>query len=144
MYKLVVSLVILVSYLCLGITESNASNTAVSSPDGAVTVTVGVKGHAPYYKVDYRGMALVLPSRLGFLLDSGELGANTKMGAVKRSSKDETWSQPWGESENVRNQYNELAVDLLEKSGKRMKVVFRVFNDGFGFRYIISGDNHLR
>ena len=142
MYKLVVSLVILVSYLCLGITESNASNTAVSSPDGAVTVTVGVKGHAPYYKVDYRGRALVLPSRLGFLLDSGELGANTKMGAVKRSSKDETWSQPWGESENVRNQYNELAVDLLEKSGKRMKVVFRVFNDGFGFRYIISGDNN--
>ena len=142
MYKLVVSLVILVSYLCLGITESNASNTAVSSPDGAVTLTVGVKGHAPYYKVDYRGRALVLPSRLGFLLDSGELGANTKMGAVKRSSKDETWSQPWGESENVRNQYNEMAVDLLEKSGKRMKVVFRVFNDGFGFRYIISSDNN--
>ena len=141
MNKLVVSLVILVSYLCLGITDCNAKNTAVSSPDGAVTVTVGVKGHAPFYTVSYQGTLIVTPSHLGFLLDSGELGANTKMGTVSRSSKDETWTQPWGESETVSNHYNELTVSFRENNGRQMKVVFRVFNDGFGFRYILPEYN---
>lgn len=141
MKKIGVSLIILVSHFGLGITECNARNTAVSSPDGAVTVTVGVKDHAPFYMVNYQGRMIVTPSHMGFLLDSGELGANTKMGAVSRSSNDETWTQPWGESETVRNQYNEMIVNFRENNGRQMKVVFRVFNDGFGFRYILPEYN---
>ena len=132
-----VSLVILVSYFVLGITECNARNTVVSSPDGAVTVTVGVKDHTPFYMVSYQGKTIVTPSHLGFLLDSGELGANTKMGTVGHSSNDDIWTQPWGESETVRNQYHEMVVNFNEDNGRQMKVVFRVFNDGFGFRYIL-------
>lgn len=132
-----VSLVILVSYFVLGITECNARNTVVSSPDGAVTVTVGVKDHTPFYMVSYQGKTIVTPSHLGFLLDSGELGANTKMGTVSHSSNDDIWTQPWGESETVRNQYHEMVVNFNEDNGRQMKVVFRVFNDGFGFRYIL-------
>ena len=109
----------------------------VTSPDGAVTVTVGVKGHKPYYMVSYQDRVLVTPSRLGFLLDNGELGANTKMVTVNRSTKDETWTQPWGECETTRNNYNELTVNFREHTGRTMQVVFRVFNDGFGFRYIL-------
>jgi alpha-glucosidase len=140
MNKLVVSLVILVSFLCFGITDSNAKNTAVSSPDGAVTVTVGVKGHAPFYSVSYKGKEIVAPSHLGFLLDCGELGQHVKMGAVSWASKDETWTQPWGESETTRNNYNELTVNYRESAGREMTVVFRVFNDGFGLRYILKGE----
>jgi Glycoside hydrolase 97. len=96
-----------------------------------------VKGHKPYYMVSYQDRVLVTPSRLGFLLDNGELGANTKMVTVNRSTKDETWTQPWGECETTRNNYNELTVNFREHTGRTMQVVFRVFNDGFGFRYIL-------
>jgi alpha-glucosidase len=109
----------------------------VSSPDGAVTVTVGVKAHRPFYRVNYQGRELVTPSHLGFRLDNGEIGAQTKMTGTKSDTKDETWTQPWGESETVRNHYNELTVKFTERSGRPMHVVFRVFNDGFGFRYIL-------
>ena len=115
--------------------DCNAKNEMVASPDGAVTVTVGVKDHRPFYTVDYQGRTLVAPSHLGFRLDDEELGANMTMGKVGRSSKDETWTQPWGENETARNHYNELTVDYREHTGRLMQVVFRVFNDGFGFRY---------
>lgn len=135
MKKLIVSLVILISNWCLGVTDCDAKNEMVASPDGAVTVTVGVKDHRPFYTVDYQGRTLVAPSHLGFRLDDEELGANMTMGMVSRSSKDETWIQPWGENETARNHYNELTVDYREHTGRLMQVVFRVFNDGFGFRY---------
>ena len=135
MKKLIVSLVILISNWCLGVTDCDAKNEMVTSPDGAVMVTVGVKDHRPFYTVDYQGRTLVAPSHLGFRLDDEELGANMTMGKVSRSSKDETWTQPWGENETARNHYNELTVDYREHTGRLMQVVFRVFNDGFGFRY---------
>ena len=59
------------------------------------------------------------------------------MATVNRSTQDETWTQPWGECETTRNNYNELTVNFREHTGRTMQVVFRVFNDGFGFRYIL-------
>ena len=141
MKKLIVSLVILISNWCLGVTDCDAKNEMVTSPDGAVMVTVGVKDHRPFYTVDYQGRTLVAPSHLGIRLDDEELGANMTMGKVSRSSKDETWTQPWGENETARNHYNELTVDYREHTGRLMQVVFRVFNDGFGFRYNLSSQD---
>lgn len=136
-----VRFVILVSLVMNGVTKSNAGNVKVTSPDGAVTVTVGVKNQQPFYMVNYEGKAVVAPSHLGYLLNNGELGAKTKMGKVARSHKDETWNQPWGENDITRNHYNELMVYFREQSGQPMQVVFRVYNDGFGFRYILPDYN---
>ena len=136
-----VRFVILVSLVMNGVTKSNAGNVKVTSPDGAVTVTVGVKNQQPFYMVNYEGKAVVAPSHLGYLLNNGELGAKTKMGKVARSQKDEIWNQPWGENDITHNHYNELMVNFREQSGQPMQVVFRVYNDGFGFRYILPDYN---
>ena len=114
-----------------------AKDVMVSSPDGTVTVAVGVKANKPYYTVKYCGKTLVAPSHLGYLLDNGKLGEDTKMTGRHYDEKDETWTQPWGEDSEVRNHYNELTVNFQERIGRRMNVVFRVFNDGVGFRYIL-------
>lgn len=136
-----VRFVILVSLVMNGVTKSNAGNVKVTSPDGAVTVTVGVKNQQPFYMVNYEGKAVVAPSHLGYLLNNGELGAKTKMGKVARSQKDEIWNQPWGENDITHNHYNELMVNFREQSGQPMQVVFRVYNAGFGFRYILPDYN---
>ncbi|WP_028906942.1 glycoside hydrolase family 97 protein [Xylanibacter ruminicola] len=136
-----VRFVILVSLVMNGVTKSNAGNVKVTSPDGAVTVTVGVKNQQPFYMVNYEGKAVVAPSHLGYLLNNAELGAKTKMGKVARSQKDEIWNQPWGENDITHNHYNELMVNFREQSGQPMQVVFRVYNDGFGFRYILPDYN---
>ena len=122
--------------------QVHAKDVLVCSPDGAVTVSVGVKANKPYYQVSYRNQNIVKPSHLGFELSDGLLGDNVKMLSFRKDSKDETWCQPWGEEDSVRNHYNELTVRFQERSAEKreMNVVFRVFNDGFGFRYILPRD----
>ena len=137
MNKLGLSLVIFVSSCSTAV--SSAKDVLVSSPDGAVTVTVGVKNNQPYYTMNYHSKIIVLPSHLGFQVDNGNIGSHVKMTGKQYASKDETWSQVWGEDELVRNHYNELTVSFQEQTGakKKMNVQFRVFNDGIGFRYIL-------
>ena len=124
-----------------------AKEVSVSSPDGTITVCVGVKDNKPYYSVSRGTTMIVTPSHLGFQLDGGLLGDNVRMIGKKTISKDETWQQVWGEEDTVRNHYNELTVTFEERVGKKeqMNVQFRVFNDGIGFRYILphkKGDKY--
>ena len=124
-----------------------AKEVSVSSPDGIITVSVGVKDNKPYYSVSRGETMIVTPSHLGFQLDGGLLGDNVRMTGKKTASKDETWQQVWGEEDTVRNHYNELTVTFEERVGKKeqMNVQFRVFNDGIGFRYILpqkKGDKY--
>ncbi len=116
---------------------ASAKDVKVSSPDGALTVTVGVDGGKAWYQVNRGTEAVIGRSALGFVLKDGDLKDNFKMGKVTRSSLDETWSQPWGEDAQVRNHYNEMRVRLQEKNGKKrnLDVVFRAFDDGVAFRY---------
>ena len=137
---------LLLACCCIGIC-SMAKEVSFSSPDGIITVSVGVKDNKPYYSVSRGETMIVTPSHLGFQLDGGLLGDNVRMTGKKTASKDETWQQIWGEEDTVRNHYNELTVTFEERVGKKeqMNVQFRVFNDGIGFRYILpqkKGDKY--
>lgn len=45
------------------------------------------------------------------------------------------WHRPWGENKEVTDKHRELALQLKNAEGVGLEVVFRVFDDGFGFRY---------
>jgi alpha-glucosidase len=111
----------------------------VSSPDNVLTVSVTIEGEGrPGYTVSRRGRPVITESRLGFLLtDAPKLERNFKLAESSTRSSDETWEQPWGEWRYIRNHYNELRVRLVEKikPGRSLVVVFRVYDDGVGFRY---------
>jgi alpha-glucosidase len=111
----------------------------IASPGGVLTVRVGVDPDGrPEYAVDRRGTPLIGKSRLGFLLvDRPKLERNFAVLDSSTRSFDETWEQPWGERRYVRNRYNELRVRLKETKGpeRQLDVVFRVYDDGLGFRY---------
>lgn len=110
-----------------------------TSPGGVlkVDISLGNEGHA-FYSVTRRGRPVIDDSRLGFLLtDAPKLERNFTLAAQATESHDDTWEQPWGERRYVRNRYNELRVTLQEKIAPKRKldVVFRVYDDGLGFRY---------
>ncbi|MBR0492973.1 MAG: glycoside hydrolase family 97 protein [Muribaculaceae bacterium] len=124
--------------MCLALSvAASAKDVKVSSPDGSLTVTVGVDGGKAWYSVTRGQHAVINRSELGFVLKDGDFKSDFKMGKVTRSSIDETWSQPWGEDAQVRNHYNEMRVRLQEKKMKKrnLDVVFRAFDDGVAFRY---------
>ena len=110
-----------------------------SSPGGVLTVEVGTDGDGrPFYAVSRIGRPVVSPSRLGFILtDAPKLERGFTVSAAPVVSFDQTWEQPWGEARHIRNRYNELRVTLTERAGlgRRVDVVFRLYDDGLGFRY---------
>jgi alpha-glucosidase len=111
----------------------------VTSPDGTLVVELATDNDGrPSYAVSRKGQPVIAASRLGFLLlDAPKFERNIEIVQPRTRSFDETWEQPWGERRFIRNHYNELTVTLKEKAKpfRRFDVVFRVFDDGVGFRY---------
>jgi alpha-glucosidase len=112
----------------------------VSSPDGRIKVEVEVDGDGvPFYRIERDGKDLIANSDLGFqFTDEEVMRRNFTVVSEKVSSADSTWEQPWGERRFVRDTHNELEVVLQENrvlSQRQLKVRFRVFDNGVGFRY---------
>ena len=61
------------------------------------------------------------------------------MRSVRRDRHDAVWRPVWGEYKTIRDHYNELTLDLREQVAPRraLQLVFRVFDDGVGFRYVL-------
>lgn len=109
-----------------------------ASPDGNVKLKVWVDAEGtPLYELSYKGRPVILPSKLGLMMDEADLENGFEITDIKKTSFDETWTPVWGEYEKVRNHYNELCLSLLQRSAHRrtMLLRFRVFDDGLGFRY---------
>lgn len=110
----------------------------VTSPDGRISVRISNdSSRGLFYSVDRDGKPVLNPSRLGLVLkDMPALTDGFTVVKAVPSTFDETWEPVWGEESQIRNNYNELRVELKQKkTGRRMAVVFRAFNDGIGFRY---------
>ena len=120
---------------------------ALASPDGRTQVSVGVREGGLYYAVRRDQHHVVLPSRLGFAFRNARaLGDSLSLAGETRTSRDTTWTQPWGEVARVREHYNELRVRIAEGVAPRRQfaVVFRAFDDGIGFRYELSDSGGFR
>lgn len=140
----------------------------LSSPDGKLEMSFHLTGDGtPEYTLDYDGKPVILSSGMGFELrgvlkaqkiDYNADGTVSKsdwkpceslhdgfaVESVERSSHDETWAPVWGEEDSIRNNYNELAVNLVQASTERRLVIrFRLFNDGLGFRYEFPSQKNL-
>jgi alpha-glucosidase len=110
------------------------------SPDGSLGIDVYTQ-HGLRYAVTVDGQPVLLPSRLGLQFQDGvTLGADVEVRKVTRSQANTTWENRFGKRRMVRDRHNELRLRLREKSGggRDFEVVFRAFDDGLAFRYVIS------
>lgn len=144
---LIVLLLCSVMAMAQGESEGNSSKwETAASPNGKVVVRFGIDNGRPYYTVQYDTKDVIKKSFLGLelakdkhaskgmketsLMDGFEL-----MQTIK-TSHDDTWKPVWGETDEIRNHYNEMTVSLLQaKSNRNIKICFRVYDDGVGFRY---------
>ena len=111
----------------------------LESPSKQLTMEFSLsKKGEPMYKVNLGSSPVILPSSLGFDLknDDIDLLDGFQITKTETTSFDETWTPVWGEESQIRNHYNELMVELTqEKTGRKMILRFRAFDEGLGFRY---------
>ena len=132
----------------------------LSSPSGNMEMIFHLTSEGtPQYALNYEGQKVILPSNLGFelrgVLKAQQLVYNAdgtiskedrepcnsfydgfEVESVETASFDETWEPVWGEEAQIRNNYNELLVNLVQPSTERkMAIRFRLYDDGLGFRY---------
>ena len=111
----------------------------INSPDKNLSLKFELKeGGIPSYQLSYKQKAVLKPSSLGLELQNlpsfldGFTVTNTA-----QSSVDENWNPVLGEEKTIRNHYNELVVTLAQAKNNNIyiRIRFRLFNDGLGFRY---------
>jgi alpha-glucosidase len=120
--------------------DSSASRagTCVDSPKAVLTVCVAADAHGPYYEV-YRGDSQVIArARLGLVLQGFGNSPAIRVSNARRNAVNQSWEQPWGEQRVIQDRHAELRVTLSgsdSASTEPFDLTFRVFDDGFGFRY---------
>jgi alpha-glucosidase len=109
----------------------------VVSPNEKISLVFSLTDGSPSYAVNFNKRPVILSSALGFELKDGKMKTGFQLLDAKKSSKDQTWTQPWGEQREVRNHYNELTVSLQQAASPRrqLRILFRVFDDAIAFRY---------
>ncbi len=123
----------------------NLNAEVLKSPNGNLVLHFDLKDGIPYYKVEYKNMAVINESSLGLeLKDAPALLDGFELVEAQRSTFDETWEPVWGEWKSIRNHYNEMAITLKQSSTDRSILIrFRAFNDGVGFRYEFPEQDNL-
>ena len=112
----------------------------VMSPDGQTNVRFRLteKG-VPQYAVDQDGATVIEWSGMGLQTAADRTQDGWALVGSEQQAFAEEWETVWGEERVIKDRHNEMTVHLQHPQGMRMDIVFRVFDDGFAFRYAFSG-----
>lgn len=127
--------------------NENDIKTSISSPDGNVHLNFNLSENGtPHYQVSFNGVNLIEPSSLGFKFkNQTSLGDQFEIVKTSTDHFNNTWEPIWGEKSEIKNHYQQLTIHLQEEASphRKMNVIFRVYNDGVGFRYVLPEQENL-
>ena len=133
--KKILSLFLVVFLLVCGHADQKAK---ITSPDGDIELDFSLLNDgSPAYTVKYKHIVQIDTSTIGFdFLDLPPLQKSLEINKTLSHYVSDKWELPWGEQRIVENEYNQLRLELQETSFpyRQMDIVFRVYNDGLGFR----------
>ncbi|WP_333599717.1 glycoside hydrolase family 97 protein [Flavobacterium sp.] len=110
----------------------------IQSPSKAITLDFKLSADGkPTYSVSYKNKAVILQSGLGIKLkEGGDLTSGFSIENTANKSVNESWQPVLGEQANIKNNYNEMTISLLQKnSGRKVNIIFKAFDEGVAFRY---------
>jgi alpha-glucosidase len=127
-------LLLAVAALFATLTQAWAKDYLLLSPDKKINIKISV-GTDVKYSVDFKGDKIILPSVLSMTLADGTvIGAQPKIIKTTTSSVDDMLKPLYGIKSEIKEQYNELKLDCA----KGYSIIFRVYNEGFAYRFITA------
>jgi hypothetical protein len=119
----------------------------ISSPNKNLNLKFQLKGNGvPTYQLTYKQKAVIKTSTLGIQTkDVPSFLDGFTITKTEKATADESWNPVLGEQKTIRNHYNELLVTLSQSAqkGRYIRIRFRLFDDGLGFRYEFPEQDNL-
>lgn len=106
----------------------------LASPDKKINVLI-LNQQKISYNVTYNGSPILNSSPLGIQLDDSRFDEGLKLTNKKQSSIKEEYKLLVGKHLRANNAANELSLDFENKDKKKIRIIFRAYNDGIAFRY---------
>ena len=124
----------------------------LKSPDENVVVKfdlkkIGEKPGCPVYSVSYKNLPVVVDSSLGLAIEgASSLEAGFEIARIAKSRSDTVWYPVYGERKIIRDNYNQLIVDLKESAEphRHLRLTFRAYNEGVAFCYTLPQQPALK
>lgn len=128
----------LITALAVPVEAHAAVRECAQSPGRIIELCVSVQDGRPVYNVQRNQKLVIASSTLGLAFKDQPDVRYSSIAAAQRDQRDSTWTQPWGEERQIRDRHTELAVTFAPANprARRMRTVFRIFDDGIGFRYV--------
>jgi hypothetical protein len=118
---------------------SSCLSQSIQSPDNKLMLTFSLSAEGePMYQLSSGKKAVILPSKLGIeIKEQTSFLKSFRIEKMETSLVNDSWDPVWGEVKTIRNNYRELKVTLAQMITKprTMILVFRLFDEGLGFRY---------
>ncbi len=119
----------------------------IQSPNKKLTLSFSVTPDSTaQYQLIFGKKPVIKPSELGIALkDRASFLGGFEIASVESSLVDNSWNPVWGEVKTIRNNYRELKVTLRQPAQRNrvMVIVFRLFDEGLGFRYEFPKQDNL-
>ncbi|HEY1392518.1 MAG TPA: glycoside hydrolase family 97 catalytic domain-containing protein, partial [Methylibium sp.] len=114
---------------------------ALSSPNGQLQVDVSVNAERQLvYTVQRAGQPVLVPSRLGLVLDGADLANGLSLVSTSAATPHhERYTLAAGKRSRVDYRANEQSVTVANAQGQRLTLTLRVSDDGLAFRYTVAG-----
>ncbi len=130
----------LIFFVCIFLLSCGGYN--LKSPDENLSLTFRLSdGGVPEYRLEREGQTILDWSRLGLMAEQVCLSTGFKIAGSSRNNCNTIWETVWGEERFIRDNHNEMTMQLTTGDNVRMDIVFRCFNDGFAFRYLFPGQD---
>ena len=137
----------LFSFLLFVAVTATSFAISVGSPNQRIKLIfdITLKDSVPYYQVFFDGKEVVAKSEMGFLLDGDkDLKHGFSLNSVDVKDFSSTWMPILGQYAEIEDKYNNCVVSLVQNStGRTMRIVFRLYNEGLAFRYEFDKQDNL-
>lgn len=113
-----------------------------SSPDGTLITKMWTDDKGRWYYSAHKTSGgvtgtVIEPSKLGIVTTTEDLSSGLSLQSSSTTEVDETYSMLYGKHSTIRNHYNEITMPM-KKGDSVLTVIFRVYDDGIGFRYALN------
>jgi alpha-glucosidase len=113
----------------------------ILSPDGKIMAEVKLdRSDSLFYTVYIDGIPVIQPSVLGIALRNSDYQFlnNLTFVSVADSTIRETYTLPVGKKSTYINHAEEKRLTFKNPAGNHITIIFRLYDDGFGFKYMLS------